>query len=106
MGQTKLPSHVRRLLAPHKAKLPKRRKPDTARSALMRAAGVDSELELILANRLERAGLPLGETQYRFVEGRQYRFDRVWLYDVHGQPIKLACEVNGGTWTTTGAHSR
>jgi hypothetical protein len=99
MGQTRLPAHVRRLLAPHKAKLPKRRKPNTARSALMRAAGVDSELELILANRLERAGLPLGETQHRFVPGRQFRFDRAWPAQM------VAVEVQGGVWSQNG-HAR
>jgi hypothetical protein len=54
----------------------------------------------MLLNRLERAGLPLGEPQCRFVPGRQFRFDRAWPEQ------RVAVEVQGGTWTTTGAHSR
>lgn len=61
--------------------------------------GVDSELELALYVRLERAGLPLGEGQYRFVAGRQYRFDRA--YPSH----KVAIECQGGLYIN-GAHSR
>jgi hypothetical protein len=52
-----------------------------------------------LYTRLEQHGLPLGEGQYRFVEGRQYRFDRCWLLQ------KVAVEVQGGVWSN-GAHSR
>lgn len=62
-------------------------------------AGVESELELILLHRLERAGLPLGLPQYRFVPGRQYRFDRAWPEQM------VAVEVQGGIWTN-GAHAR
>ena len=97
MARTRLPEHVRRQLYPHEAKAEKRRV--SSKPAHLTAAGVDSELELILANRLERAGLPLGETQFRFVPGRQYRFDRA--YPEH----KLAIEVQGGIWTN-GAHAR
>lgn len=62
-------------------------------------AGVDSELELALYVRLERAGLPVGEGQYRFVPGRQYRFDRCW------PDRKVAAECQGAVWVN-GAHSR
>lgn len=61
--------------------------------------GVDSELEMALLVRLERAGLPLGVGQHRFVPGRQYRFDRSW-------PDQMcAVEIQGGLWVN-GAHSR
>jgi len=62
-------------------------------------AGVDSELEMMLYVRLERAGLPLGVGQHRFVPGRQYRFDRGWPNQ------RVACEIQGGVWVN-GAHSR
>lgn len=61
--------------------------------------GVESEIEMILQNRLERAGLPLGETQYRFVPGRQFRWDRCW------PDQRVAVECQGAIWTN-GAHSR
>ena len=67
---------------------------------ILRSHGVESQLELLLLNRLERAGLPVGEAQYRFVPGRQFRWDRA--YPDH----KVAIEVQGGTWTPGGAHSR
>lgn len=62
-------------------------------------AGVDSELEMALYTRLERHGLPLGEGQYRFVPGRQYRFDRAFPNQL------VAVEIQGGLWVN-GAHSR
>jgi hypothetical protein len=62
-------------------------------------SGMDSELEMILENRVAIAGLPLGVTQHRFAEGRRYRFDRAW-------PDQLvAVEVQGGIWTR-GRHAR
>lgn len=61
--------------------------------------GVDSELEMMLVTRLERAGLPLGEGQYRFVPGRLYRFDRAYPSQM------VAIEIQGGVWVN-GAHSR
>jgi hypothetical protein len=63
-------------------------------------SGVESELEMILANRLQHAGLPMGVTQYRFVPGRQFRWDRCWPERM------IAVEVQGGTWVPGGAHSR
>lgn len=61
--------------------------------------GVESELEAILLNRLERAGLPVGVPQHRFVPGRQHRFDRAWPDQM------VAVEVMGGTWSQNG-HAR
>jgi hypothetical protein len=61
--------------------------------------GVESELEMVLANRLQHAGLPMGVTQHRFVPGRQFRWDRCW-------PDRLvAVECQGAVWAN-GAHSR
>lgn len=62
-------------------------------------AGVDSELEMALYTRLERAGLPLGVGQHRFIEGRQHRFDRAYPEQ------KVAVEVQGGSWSQNG-HAR
>ena len=72
---------------------------------ILKAAGVGSQLELLLLNRLERAGLPVGEAQYRFVPGRLYRWDRAWT-EIDGRAVKVAVEVQGGTWVPGGAHSR
>lgn len=94
MGRTRLPAHIRRLIPPSQRKPERNSKP-----ALLRRAGVDSEIELTLANRLDRAGLPPGEPQYPFVEGRQFRFDRAW-------PDRMvAVEVQGGIWSQNG-HGR
>ena len=101
MGRTRLPAHLWALVEAQttgrqeQAKhAPKRQRPAHWPS------GVDSELEHALLTRLERAGLPLGEGQYRFVPGRLYRFDRAW--PDHGM---VAVEIQGGLWVN-GAHSR
>jgi hypothetical protein len=70
-------------------------KPSTA----VFGAGVESELEALFLNRLEHAGLPPGIGQYRFVPGRQYRWDRCWPEQM------VAVEVQGGTWSQNG-HAR
>jgi hypothetical protein len=61
--------------------------------------GVESELEMMLLTRLEAASLPLGQGQYRFFPGHQYRWDRCWVAQM------VAVEVQGGVWSN-GAHSR
>lgn len=108
MGARRLPAHIRALVeaqttgrqeqARHAAqdgpRAPKRQRPAHW------PGGVDSELEMALVTRLDRAGLPLGEGQYRFVPGRLYRFDRAW--PDHGM---VAVEIQGGLWVN-GAHSR
>lgn len=98
MGRTRLPAHIRQLL-PAEHREPRKQPAPTGRQDLLKANGCDSELELILLNRLERAGLPIGEARYRFVPGRQYRFDRCWVAE------KVAVEVMGGTWSQNG-HAR
>jgi hypothetical protein len=60
--------------------------------------GVDSELEMSLYTRLERAGLPLGEGQYRIVEGRRFSWDRAY-------PSQKVCVEVHGAVHVKGAHS-
>lgn len=78
-------------------------RPKTGRRARLRPEhwpeGVSSELEWLLLNRLEWAGLPTGQAQYPVVTGRQFRFDRAWPEQ------RVAVEVQGGVWAN-GAHSR
>lgn len=94
MGARRLPAHIRQMISARE------RKPERAsKPMLLKAAGVDSEIELTLANRLNRAGLPPGVPQFRFVDGRQFRFDRAW-------PDRMvAVEVQGGIWSQNG-HGR
>jgi hypothetical protein len=61
--------------------------------------GTRSELEAVLANRLHRSGVPLGEAQWPVVAGRRFRFDRAW------PSRRVACEVNGGIYSG-GRHVR
>ena len=97
MGRTRLPEHVRRLI-PHAAK----RQPAQNRKQERPAhwpPGVESELELKLLTRIERAGLPSGHGQARIIPGRGFVFDRVWPAQ------RVAVEVQGGLYIN-GAHSR
>ena len=58
-----------------------------------------SRLELILLNRIERAGLPAPVREHYFARPRRWRFDLAWT-DAH-----VACEVEGGGWVG-GRHVR
>lgn len=93
MGRSRLPAHIRALLPQEAATAPKRQRPSHW------PTGVNSDLEMALLTRLEHAGLPLGETQYPVVVGRQFKFDRCW------PSHRVAVEVQGGLWVA-GAHSR
>lgn len=66
--------------------------------AILAAAGVDSQLELLLLNRLEHAGLPVGEAGQQIIPGRKFEFDRVW------REQKVCVEVQGATFVK-GGHS-
>jgi very-short-patch-repair endonuclease len=59
---------------------------------------VDSDLEMSLYTRLERAGLPLGEGQYRIVAGRRFTWDRAY-------PEQRVCVEVQGAIHVKGAHS-
>lgn len=65
---------------------------------ILEAAGVGSQLELLLLTRLERAGLPLGEAGQQIIPGRKFAFDRVW------RDQRVCVEVQGATFVK-GKHS-
>ncbi len=68
-------------------------------SGATKRRGVDSELEMILANRLTIAGLRGFVHQHRFAPPRRFRFDVAW------PDRKVAVEVQGGIWSG-GRHAR
>lgn len=61
--------------------------------------GVESELEMMLLTRLERAGLPTGVGQHRIVPGRQFTWDRCWISE------RVCVEIQGGVWMAKGGHT-
>ena len=58
-----------------------------------------SQLEDLLAQHMQYAGLPTPEREYRFAPPRRYRADFAYPEQ------KILIEVEGGTWTN-GAHVR
>lgn len=68
---------------------------------ILAAAGVESQLELLLLNRLEHAGLPVGQSQQQLIPGRKFSFDRVWC-EVDGRAVRVVCEVQGGVHSRMG----
>ncbi len=58
-----------------------------------------SEVETLLAWQIKMLGLPEPKREFRFWEGRRFRFD--FFFESH----MLAVEVEGGTWVH-GRHSR
>ena len=95
MGRSRLPAALRAQSGP---------KSRTARSTGPRAPKAGSELEAILLNRLERAGLPAPALQYRIIPGRQFRWDMAWS-EIDGRPVRVCIEVQGGVWSG-GSHVR
>jgi hypothetical protein len=69
---------------------------------ILRSHGVESQLELLLLNRLEQAGLPLGEAQQRILWGRKFEFDRVWRDEMVAVEVQGAIYVRGAHSTGTG----
>ncbi len=61
--------------------------------------GFSSELEMILANRLAIAGLPVPEYQFKFCSTRRWRADMAY------PAAMLLIEADGGTWSG-GRHVR
>jgi len=91
MGRSRLPAALRALI------------PADQRSKATRPAhwppGVDSELEMMLLVRLERAGLPVPVHQFRFCPTRK------WHADMAYPSAMLLIEVDGGAYTQ-GRHTR
>lgn len=58
-----------------------------------------SDLEAMLALQIKALRLPAPEVEYRFDPERRSRFDFAW------PALKLAVEVEGGTWSG-GRHTR
>jgi len=58
-----------------------------------------SELEIMYAWQVKHFGLPEPQRQYRFHPKRKWVFDFAW------PPVKLAVEIEGGTWSN-GRHTR
>lgn len=72
--------------------------------AILKATGVESQLELLLLNRIEQAGLPLGEAQVKGIPGRKFAFDRAWPDAVPPVAVDVqgAIYVRGGHSTGVG----
>lgn len=66
---------------------------------MMTASGGGSELERLLTEQLIVIDLPEPEREYRFHPTRRWRFDLAW------PDVRLAVEVEGGTWSG-GRHTR
>ena len=73
--------------------------PPTRLAEILKANGVESQLELLLLNRLIAAGLPVGEPGQQIIPGRKFEFDRVWR-----EPYRICVEVQGATFVK-GGHS-
>lgn len=52
-----------------------------------------------LGKLIDESHLPTPEREYRFWEGRQFRFDFCWVKQ------RIACEVEGQIWLPKGAHN-
>jgi very-short-patch-repair endonuclease len=71
-------------------------RPPVNLKAILRAKGVESQLELLLLNRIEHAGLPLGEAGQQIIPGRKFVYDRVW------REQRVCVEVQGGVHSRMG----
>lgn len=92
-----LPVHVKSLIPGHdSAPKPKRR---PAQRGVLARAGVESELELLLLNRLMLARLPEPERQFKFCPTRGWRSDFAY------PAARLLIECDGGAYVQ-GRHTR
>lgn len=96
----RLPAQIRRLIPTADGRAPRKPKADrSANNGVLARAGVGSELELILLNRMHQAGLPEPEKQFRFCPTRR------WAADFAFQDARLLVECDGGNFTE-GRHTR
>ena len=65
----------------------------------MSKSKLEALFELLLRSELGK-DIPKPVGEYRFFDGRWFRFDYAWL-----EPWKVATEIEGGTWVQ-GRHSR
>lgn len=64
-----------------------------------------SDLEAHMARDIRAMKLPAPEVEYQFLKERKWRFDFAWPRTEDGRPVKVALEVEGGTYSG-GAHTR
>ena len=62
--------------------------------------GAGSKLENKFTGQLIAEGLPYPEREYRFHPIRRWRFDFAWPY------LKIAAEIEGGTFTEKSRHTK
>lgn len=96
----RLPAQIRGLIPTADGRTPRKpKKVSPSNSGVLARAGVGSDLELILLNRIQLAGLPAPEKQFKFCPTRQ------WAADFAFQNARLLVECDGGAYVQ-GRHTR